>query len=67
MTRSSCAMCIADARPNLRLLCAWKNPPHTGAMLVGIGQQFDAMALERRDDLRPHLAADMSQCVSVRT
>jgi hypothetical protein len=28
-------------------------------VFVGLGQQLDAMALDRRDDLRPHLAADM--------
>jgi hypothetical protein len=28
-------------------------------VFFGLGQQFDAMALERGDDLCPHLAADM--------
>ena len=28
-------------------------------MLVGLGQQLDAMAFERDDDLCPHLAAHM--------
>jgi hypothetical protein len=28
-------------------------------VLVGLGQQFDAMALERGDDFCPHPAADV--------
>jgi hypothetical protein len=32
---------------------------HAGAVIFGLGQQLDAMALECRDDLCPHLPADM--------
>jgi hypothetical protein len=28
-------------------------------MVIGLGQQLDTVALERGDDLGPHLAADM--------
>jgi hypothetical protein len=45
--------------PILRPLCA-REAPHAGAVFVGLGQQLDAMALERLDELGPHLAADMS-------
>jgi hypothetical protein len=40
-------------------LSARQDPPHAGAVLVGLWQQFDAMTLERRDNLRPHLSAHM--------
>jgi hypothetical protein len=45
--------------PILWSLCAREEPPHAGAVLVGLGQQFDALALEHGDDLRPYLAADI--------
>ena len=45
--------------PILQPLCAWKVPSHAGAVLVGLGQQRDAMALKRGDKLRPHIAAHM--------
>jgi hypothetical protein len=31
--------------PILWSLCAREEPPHAGAVLVGLGQQFDALAL----------------------
>jgi hypothetical protein len=35
-------------------------------MLLTLGQQLDAMALERGDDLRPHVAAEMPGSLPVR-
>src|SRR5262245_15968118 len=46
-------------RPIVRSLTTRQDPPHAGAVYLGLGQQLDSVALERGDNLRHHVVAHM--------
>ena len=45
--------------PIPRPLRAREEPPHAGAVLIGLGQLLDPVVLERDDNLRHHVVAHM--------
>jgi hypothetical protein len=46
-------------RAALPIRCSRHQPSHAGAVVLGLRQQLDAMALERGNDLCPDFAAHM--------